>query len=74
MKYILHGVRELGPYFLVELLLPGGTLIALLMWLYRRYYRKGNQPVKKSQNVRPGRADPDVRADDAGGLCRGACV
>ena len=25
--------RRLGPYVLIELLLPGGTLIALLLWL-----------------------------------------
>ena len=29
-------LRGLGPYLLVELILPGGTLLALLLWLYRR--------------------------------------
>lgn len=29
-------LRELGPYAAIELLLPGGTLVALLLWLYRR--------------------------------------
>jgi hypothetical protein len=29
-------VPRMGPYVLVELLLPGGTLIALLLYLYRR--------------------------------------
>jgi hypothetical protein len=29
-----------GPYFLVELVLPGGTLIALLFYLYRRHAKK----------------------------------
>jgi hypothetical protein len=28
--------RRLGPYVLVEMLLPGGTLFALLLFLYRR--------------------------------------
>ena len=28
-------VKALGPYALLEFLLPGGTLIALLVWLYR---------------------------------------
>jgi hypothetical protein len=28
--------RRLGPYLLVEMLLPGGTLFALLLFLYRR--------------------------------------
>ena len=25
-----------GPYLFVEILLPGGTLLAFLLWLYRR--------------------------------------
>lgn len=28
--------RSLGPYALVEIVLPGGTLLALLIFLYRR--------------------------------------
>lgn len=28
--------RKLGPYILLEVLLPGGTLLALLLLLYRR--------------------------------------
>ena len=36
MKRVLSGLlrasRKAGPYLLVELLLPGGTLIALLLW------------------------------------------
>jgi hypothetical protein len=30
------GLKELGPYAAIEIILPGGTLIALLLWLYRR--------------------------------------
>ncbi|HYL71004.1 MAG TPA: hypothetical protein VEY89_06860 [Candidatus Dormibacteraeota bacterium] len=30
-------VRKLGPYAVIELLLPGGTLIIVAVWLYRRY-------------------------------------
>lgn len=29
-------VERLGPYLLIELLLPGGTLLAMLFYLYRR--------------------------------------
>ena len=29
-------LRSLGPYALIEILLPGGTLIALLLWLARQ--------------------------------------
>jgi hypothetical protein len=28
--------RKLGPYLLLEILMPGGTLLALLLFLYRR--------------------------------------
>lgn len=39
MEY-LQAVRSVfgktAPYILIELLLPGGTLIALLLYLYRR--------------------------------------
>ena len=28
-------LRCVGPYVLIELLLPGGTLLALLLWLFR---------------------------------------
>jgi hypothetical protein len=33
MKRFLQGARRASPYLLVELLLPGGTLIALVMWI-----------------------------------------
>ena len=29
-----ESLRALGPYLLVELILPGGSLVALLLWLY----------------------------------------
>ena len=29
-------LRSFGPYAAIELLLPGGSLLALLLWLYRR--------------------------------------
>jgi hypothetical protein len=29
-------LRSIGPYAAIEILLPGGTLIALLLWLSRR--------------------------------------
>jgi len=36
-------VKELGPYAAIELLLPGGSLIALALWMYSR--RKAGKPV-----------------------------
>jgi hypothetical protein len=35
----LAGLRELGPYAIAELILPGGTVLAVLLWLYRRHRR-----------------------------------
>jgi len=32
---------EFGPYLAIELILPGGSLVALLLWLYRRSNRSG---------------------------------
>jgi hypothetical protein len=29
-------LQKAGPYVLIEILLPGGTLVALLLYLYRR--------------------------------------
>jgi hypothetical protein len=33
---VVASLKELGPYALIELLLPGGSLLALTIWLYRR--------------------------------------
>ena len=35
MKTLIEAARTASPYLLLELLLPGGTLIALGLWLYR---------------------------------------
>jgi hypothetical protein len=43
MKQIVQGARSLSPYLLVEVLLPGGTLIALLLWLFRRRFAANGQ-------------------------------
>ncbi len=29
-------MKDFGPYAAIELILPGGSLIAVLLWLYRR--------------------------------------
>jgi hypothetical protein len=39
----LELVKELGPYAAIELLLPGGSLIALGLWLYARH--KAGKPL-----------------------------
>ena len=35
----LAGAREFGPYAALELVLPGGSVLAVLLWLYRRHKR-----------------------------------
>ena len=32
-------VRTIGPYAAIEIILPGGTLFAFLLWLYRQHQR-----------------------------------
>lgn len=29
-------IRQFGPYAAVELILPGGSIVVLLLWLFRR--------------------------------------
>ncbi len=36
---IVAKLRALAPYAVMELVLPGGSLMALLLWLYRRQKR-----------------------------------
>jgi hypothetical protein len=36
LTWLRRAARTLGPYLMLELLLPGGTLFALLLFLYRR--------------------------------------
>jgi hypothetical protein len=40
MRAIVVGARTCAPYLLIELLMPGGTLLALLLWFTQRR-RKG---------------------------------
>ncbi len=32
-------LKAFGPYAAIELILPGGSCLALLLWLYRRHKR-----------------------------------
>ena len=36
---VVAKLRDLAPYAVIELVLPGGSLMALLLWLYRRQKR-----------------------------------
>jgi hypothetical protein len=33
---LIGKLRQLAPYAAMELILPGGSVIALLLWFYRR--------------------------------------
>ena len=37
LKSLAALTRAAGPYLAIELLLPGGSVIALVIWLYRRW-------------------------------------
>lgn len=37
LEIVRRSLEQLGPYLIVELLLPGGSLIALLLFLVRRW-------------------------------------
>jgi hypothetical protein len=45
LKVIAAG-RTFGPYPAIELLLPGGSLVALLLWLYRTYGSPSNSQAR----------------------------
>ena len=36
LRPAMLALRRLGPYALLELVMPGGTILALLLYLYRR--------------------------------------
>ena len=40
--------RRLGPYLILEILLPGGTLLALLLFLYRRRQSNGTNGARRN--------------------------
>jgi|KBSSwiStaDraftv2_1062776.scaffolds.fasta_scaffold318669_3 hypothetical protein len=46
IAHAVRSVRSLGPYLAIELILPGGSLIALALWTYRhrRAARERAQP------------------------------
>ena len=36
MRAVWEAIRQFAPYAFMELVLPGGTVFAVLYWLYRR--------------------------------------
>lgn len=47
MSRSLAVLRDCGPYVFIELVLPGGTLFALLLYLSRRFMRGGFVSVRQ---------------------------
>ena len=47
MTGALARLRDFAPYFVVEPLLPGGALVALLLWLSRHFIRDGLRDVRQ---------------------------
>ena len=55
----------LGPYAAIELLLPGGSIIALLIWLYRQRTNVGaRQPWLDTIQARPAVVENRKPIDD----------
>ena len=40
MNALIQAARTASPYLAIELLLPGGSVIALLLWLFRHRLKK----------------------------------
>jgi hypothetical protein len=52
MSAALVKLRSLAPYALLALFLPGGSVVAFLLWLHRR--QKGLAPLGGGSLIRPG--------------------
>jgi hypothetical protein len=51
-KSFLPKLRSVGPYLLIELLLPGGTLLAVLLWLSQGF-AQGKFAIVHERDVAP---------------------
>jgi hypothetical protein len=43
--------RKLGPYLLLEILMPGGTFLALLLFLYRRNRMRAGTDARRTAST-----------------------
>ena len=48
-------LKRVSPYFLLELLLPGGSVFALLLWMHRRR-KNGTAANEIGADTNPGQA------------------
>jgi hypothetical protein len=51
MAGAIAGLKEFGPYAAIELVLPGGSLIAILLWLHRRRQLRRNLPQRADTKI-----------------------
>lgn len=51
LEWLGRAGRRLGPYVMLEVLMPGGTMLALLLFLYRRWQSaaKVNLPLEPAR-------------------------
>ena len=49
----LELARRVGPYLMLEILLPGGTLMALLLFLYRHRQSHGASGARRTRGTAP---------------------
>lgn len=38
LEWIRYQFQSLGPYLAIELIMPGGSILALLLWTYRHKF------------------------------------
>jgi hypothetical protein len=60
---VIAKLRDLAPYAVIELVLPGGSLMALLLWFYRRHKKISVQSSRLSPGGLAG-TDEETRVPD----------
>ena len=60
VEWILRQLRSLGPYLAIELFLPGGSIVALVLWSYR--HRTATHRTAAPRTAAPGTAAPGAAA------------
>lgn len=72
-----RGWRHIAPWFVVEALLPGAALFALLLWLSQRFVREGFDQVRQhafAPTVGMFSPTASVQRDWWSCTCDGACA
>jgi hypothetical protein len=76
IDWILHQFRSLGPYLAIELILPGGSIVALLLWTYRRRVAARESVLAANEGTLPARlgiASQRRYSPQAASACKVAC-